>query len=240
MTEYEKNLLASRRSGPIEVAYPPTRIENHLTELLAKADKKILKIAETEKYAHVTYFFNGGKEETYPGEDRNLIPSKIVSHYEKTPEMQADKVTKAVIKGIEEKYDLIIVNYANADMIGHTGNLKAAIAAAESIDKNIKPLIDMAENGESILMITSDHGHIEEMMNLQSGEKITEHSCNPVPFYLVGKEYKLKKSKTDEELERLYKEPEGILSDIAPTILSILKIPQPSEMTGRSLLDVLK
>lgn len=232
MTQYEKGL-------PIEVAYPSIEIKNHLTEILSKKGKKVLKVAETEKYAHVTYFFNGGREESYPNEKRELIPSKIVSHYEESPEMQANKVTQEVIKGIG-KYDLIVVNYANPDMLGHTGNLQAGIKAVEYIDKTIKPIIDSAEKGESILLISADHGNVEEMINPQTGEKITKHSTNPVPFYLVGKEYKLEKSKSDEELERLYKEPEGILSDIAPTILDLLKIPQPSEMTGENLLNILK
>lgn len=233
MTKYEKNL-------PIEVAYQPSEIKNHLTEYLSNLNKKILKIAETEKYAHITYFFNGGKEQPYPNETREVISSKIVSHYDESPEMQAEKVTDTIIKGVKNKYDLIIVNYANPDMIAHTGNLKAAIKAAEVIDKNIGRLIGMAEHDECILIITSDHGNIEEMINLQSGEEITEHSANPVPFYLVNKDYRLEKPKTDEELENLYKEPQGILSDIAPTVLELMKIPQPSEMTGESLLNILK
>lgn len=233
MTEYEKNLS-------IEPAYPPIEIKSHLTELLSRAGKRILKVAETEKYAHITYFFNGSKEQPYPGEIRELIPSKIVSHYDEYPEMQADKVTETVIKGVKDKYDLIVVNYANADMIGHTGNLQAGIKAIEFLDKAIKPLIGMAEYGECILIIISDHGNAEEMVNPHSGEKITEHSTFPVPFYLIGKEYKLEKPKTEQELEDLYKTPQGILSDIAPTILAIIKTPQPSEMTGKSLLDVVK
>ncbi|MFZ5559212.1 MAG: 2,3-bisphosphoglycerate-independent phosphoglycerate mutase [Patescibacteria group bacterium] len=233
MTQYEKGL-------PIEVAYPPIEIKHHLTEILSQAGKKVLKIAETEKYAHTTYFFNGGKETLYPGETRQLIPSKIVSHYEENPEMQADRVTEAVIKGIKDKYDLIVVNYANPDMIAHTGNFEAAIKTAEIIDKNIGRVIGLAESGECILIITSDHGHIEEMINLQTGEPITKHNTNPVPFYLVGKEFRLKKAKTKEEIEKLYRTPQGILCDIAPTILDLMKIPQPSEMTGASLLGILR
>ncbi len=228
MTEYEKNL-------PIESAYPPIEIKSHLIELLSKKGKKILKVAETEKYAHITYFLNSNKERPYPEEVRKLIPSKIVSHYEESPEMQADKVTEAVIKGIKEKYDLIVVNYANVDMIGHTGNLQAGIKAVEFLDKAIRPLIGMAEYGECILIITSDHGNVEEMINPQTGEIKTKHSINPVPLYLIGKEFK-KESPEEKQLG----EPQGILSDIAPTILDLIKIPQPSEMTGKSLLDILK
>ncbi len=232
MTEYEKNL-------PIESAYPPIEIKSHLTELLSVKGKRILKVAETEKYAHVTYFFNGSKEQPCPGEIRELIPSKIVSRYDEHPEMQANKVTETIIKGIKEKYDLIVANYANADMVGHTGNLQASIKAVEFLDKTIKPLIGMAEYGECILIISSDHGNVEEMVNPQTGEKITKHSIYPVPFYLVGKEYRFKESKTEKELEELYKTPQGILSDIVPTILELMKIPQPSSMTGKSLLDII-
>lgn len=233
MTQYEKNL-------PIEVIFPPNEIKNHLTETLSKANKKILKVAETEKYAHVTYFFNGGKEETYLNETRQLIPSIIVSHYEEIPEMQAKKITEKVIDGIKNNYDLIVVNYANADMMGHTGNFEAAVKAAEYLDKSIEPIIKMAENNECVLIITSDHGNIEQMMNARTGEKKTKHTSNPVPFYLIGKEFKLKKPKTKEQIEKIYEIPSGLLSDIAPTILEFLKIPQPSEMTGRSLLEILK
>jgi len=233
MTQYDKKI-------PTEVAYPPIEVKNHLTEVLAQNNKRILKIAETEKYAHVTLFFNGDKEGLYPYEERQLIPTKVVSHYEENPGMQADKVTEAVIKGIKDKYDLIVANYANPDMIAHTGNLEAGIGAVEIIDKTVGRLISMAEYGESILIITSDHGHIEEMINLQTGEPMTKHTINPVPFYLVGEEFKLEKPRTKEEIERLYYEPQGILCDIAPTILDLMKIPQPSEMTGESLLKLLK
>jgi len=234
MTEYEKGLPVNA------TAYPRIEIKNHLTEILGKVSKGVLKIAETEKYAHVTYFFNGNKEGLFPYEERELIPSKIVSHYEESPEMQADKVTEAIIKGVKDNYDLVVANYANPDMIGHTGNFEASIKAVEIVDKNVGRLIGMAKHGECILIITSDHGNVEELINLQTGEKITEHSNNPVPFYLVGEKYKLEKPKTEEEIEYLYKNPQGILSDIAPTILELIKIPQPKEMTGKSLLEVLK
>lgn len=233
MTQYEKGL-------PAEVAYPPAEIKNHLTEVLGNVKKRVLKIAETEKYAHITYFFNGGKEQLCPYEDRKLIPTKIVNQYDESPEMQANEVTEAVIKGVKDKYDLIVVNYANPDVIAHTGNLEAGIMAVEVIDKNIGRLIGMAEYGECILIITSDHGHIEEMINLQTGELMTEHTNNPVPFYLVGEEFKLEKPRKKEEIESLYEPPAGILCDIAPTILELMKITQPPEMTGASLLKALK
>ena len=234
MTQYEKNLIVDA------IAYPPIEIENHLIEILSKAKKEILKVAETEKYAHVTYFFNGGKERPYPGEVHKLIKSKVISHYDESPEMQADKVTDEVVKGIKEKYDLIVVNYANPDMIAHTGNFEAAIKAVESIDKQMGRLISMAGYDECVLMLTSDHGNVEEMVNLKTGEKITEHSINPVPFYLMGADYKLEKPKNETQIRDIMSEPQGLLADIAPTILELLNVPKPPAITGRSLLGFLK
>lgn len=233
MIQYEKNLIVDA------IAYPPINVENHLTEVLSKNEKEVLKIAETEKYAHVTYFFNGGKERPYPGEVRKLIKSKVVSRYDDFPEMQADKVTDEVIKGIKEKYDLIVVNYANTDMIAHTGNFEAAIKAVETVDKQLGRLIGMANYDECVLIFTSDHGNVEEMINLQTGEKITKHSLNPVPFYLVGADYKLEKPKTEEQIKDILNESQGLLADIAPTVLELLNIPKPPAMTGRSLLGFL-
>jgi len=226
MTEYEKDL-------PIEVAYPPMEITNHLTEILNQYNKKVLKIAETEKYAHVTYFFNGNNKEPLPNETQKLITSNIVTHYDETPEMQSEKITETVLEGIKSNFDLIVANYANADMIGHTGNLEAGIKAVEAIDDALGPIIEKAEKGECILMITADHGNIERMINLSTGELKTEHTLNPVPFYLVDKEFKSAGNHS-------FNPPEGMLSDIAPTILALMQIPQPLEMTGKSLLSILK
>ena len=229
MTEYKDGLNA-------EVAYPATNIKNHLTEILNNYQKRVLKIAETEKYAHVTYFFNGNKENPYPNESRRLIASKIVTHYDDTPEMQAKKITEDIISGIKDKYDLIVANYSNADMIGHTGNLKATIRAVEFVDKSLGLLIKSAEKGDCILIITADHGNAEQMVNLQTGEEKTKHTLNPVPFYLIGKEFEQK----DANEKYSFSTPEGMLSDIAPTILDIMQIPKPVEMTGESLLNILK
>ncbi len=229
MTEYEKDL-------PIEVAFPPQKIDNHLTEILNNYHKKVLKIAETEKYAHVTYFFNGGQELPYPNETRKLIASKIVPHYDQTPEMQAEEISATIIQGVKDNYDLIIANYSNADMIGHTGNFKAGIKAVESVDKALKSIIKLSEEGACTLIITADHGNVEEMINPYSGEIKTKHTLNPVPFYLVNKEFVQKNA--DEKYS--FSTPEGMLSDVAPTILELMKIPQPPEMTGTSLLNILK
>lgn len=229
MTDYEKGLSA-------EVAYPAPDIKNHLTEVLNNNQKKVLKVAETEKYAHVTYFFNGNKENPYPNESRKLIASKIITHYDDNPEMQAKIITEDIISGIEDKYDLIVANYSNADMIAHTGNLKATIKAIEFVDKSLGPLIKSAEKGDCILIITADHGNAEQMIYIQTGEPKTKHTMNPVPFYLIGKEFE----REDADEKYSFSTPEGMLSDIAPTILDIMRIPKPAEMTGESLLEILK
>lgn len=233
MTQYDKRF-------EIDVAYLPIEIKNNLVETLSKRRKKVLKIAETEKYAHVTYFFNGDREELFPYEDRVLIQSKIISHYDENPEMQTEKVTDAVIRGIRDKYDLIVVNYASTDMVAHTGNIEAGIKSLEAVDKTIKRLAGMAEYGECILIITSDHGHIEQMISPQTGEIMTEHTVNPVPFFIIGEGFKIKNSRTEEDTEKMYQPPKGIICDIAPTILELMNVPKPPEMTGQNLLKILK
>ena len=233
MTQYDKKFETG-------VAYPPIEIKNNLVEELSKRRKKVLKIAETEKYAHVTYFFNGDREKLFPYEDRKMIPSQVISHYDENPAMQSEKVTDAVIEGIRKNYDLIVVNYASPDIIAHTGNIEAGIKSLEAIDKTVKRLIGMAEYGECILIITSDHGHIEQMISPQTGEIMTEHTTNPVPFFLIGEEFKIKTPREEGDMEKLYQPPKGIICDIAPTILELMQIPKPPEMTGRSLLKTLK
>ena len=230
MTQYEKEL-------PVRIAFSPTEIKNHLTEFLSGANKKILKLAETEKYAHVTYFFNGGEETAYPGETQFLVPSTTIPHYDKYPEMAATEITDKIIKDLG-KYDLVVANYANTDMVAHTGNFQAAIKAAEILDGCLKSLIKLVSEKKYCLLITADHGNAEKMINPQTGESIPEHSTSPVPCYLITPENKREKSKS--ELEVLYQQPQGILADIAPTILELMEIPQPPEMTGQSLLDILK
>jgi len=232
ITQYDKKF-------DVNVAYPPIEIHNDLGETLARYRKKVLKIAETEKYAHVTYFFNGDKEGILPYEDRILIPSQG-GRYDENPQMQADKVTDEIIKGIRKNYDLILVNYANLDMVAHTGNLEAGVKALNVIDQNLKRLMGMAEYGECILIATSDHGHIEQMINPDTGESMTEHTINPVPFFIIGKEFRRKKERSEEEIEKIFDPPKGIICDIAPTILELMQIPKPPEMTGESLLKIIK
>ncbi|MCK4859805.1 MAG: 2,3-bisphosphoglycerate-independent phosphoglycerate mutase [Candidatus Omnitrophica bacterium] len=230
MTQYEEGL-------PVRIAFPPIEIKNHLTEVLSKANKKVLKIAETEKYAHVTYFFNGGKEMVYPGEEQVLIPSTSIVKFDKCPEMAALDITDRIIKEVG-RYDLTVVNYANTDMVAHTGNFQATIKAVETLDNCLKSLLKLVREKKYYLLITADHGNAEEMINPLTGELNPEHTTNPVPCYLITPENKREKSKS--ELENLYRQPRGLLADIAPTVLEMMKIPKPEEMTGQSLLEILE
>ncbi|RLF54603.1 MAG: 2,3-bisphosphoglycerate-independent phosphoglycerate mutase, partial [Thermoplasmata archaeon] len=178
------------------------------------------RITETEKYAHVTYFFNGGREEPFPGEDRCLIPSPKVPTYDMKPEMSAYEITEEVIRRIESgKYDVIVLNYANADMVGHTGVWEAAVKAVEAVDECVGSVVEKVLEYGGIAIVTSDHGNAEEMT--ENGGIKTAHTENPVPFIVMGKEVSLRN---------------GILGDIAPTILELLHIEQPEEMTGKSLI----
>jgi 2,3-bisphosphoglycerate-independent phosphoglycerate mutase len=228
MTEYKKNL-------PVQVALSPQKIDCPLACVLSKENKKQLHIAETEKYAHVTYFFNGGRENPFVGEDRILIPSPSVSNYEETPGMSAHEITEKLIEEIKKnKYDFIIVNYANPDMIGHTGNFKAAIQAVEIVDQCLGRLVETVLKNNGGLIVTADHGNAEEMINTQTGEIMTEHTKNPVPIWYVNNENK--KENSNNEITQSKIPTIGILSDIAPTILEIMKIKKTAEMTGKSLL----
>jgi len=201
-------------------AFKAEKIKNTLGEVLARHKLKQLRIAETEKYAHVTYFFNGGEEKPFEGEDRCLIPSPKVATYDLKPEMSAYEVTEEVIRRIESrKYDFIVLNYANPDMVGHTGIWKAILKALEVVDECIGKVVDAVMKQDGIAIVTSDHGNAEEM--LEDGMPKTAHTTNPVPFILIG---------ADENLRK------GNLGDIAPTILEFLDIEKPEEMSGRSLM----
>lgn len=215
-TEYDKTM------PNVKVAFKPTKLKNTFGEYVSKNGLKQLRIAETEKYAHVTFFFDGGEEKEYEGEDRILIPSPKVKTYDMKPEMSAEEVTNKVIKAINsKKYNSIILNYANPDMVGHTGNLDAAIEAIEFTDKCIERVIDAINNVKGILLITADHGNAEQMIDYITGEPHTAHTKNPVPLILVGKDNVTLK--------------EGKLSDLAPTMLSLLGLEIPKEMTGKKL-----
>ena len=231
MTEYEKDL-------PIKVAFPPIAIEEPLAKVISQAGLKQLHIAETEKYAHVTFFFNGGKEDEYEGEDRLLIPSPRISSYDEQPKMSADKITEAVIKEIKhDKYDFIVLNFANGDMVGHTGNIKATIEAVEYLDVYVGKIVNAILEKDGVAMVTADHGNAEELFNLQTGEIMKEHSVNPVPLYIIANELQGKAIVPGVTPQNLCGQvPIGILSDVAPTILKIMKLKKPDQMSGTSLI----
>ncbi|MFA7319133.1 MAG: 2,3-bisphosphoglycerate-independent phosphoglycerate mutase [Parcubacteria group bacterium] len=229
MTQYEENL-------PVHVAFPPIKVMMCLGKVLSENNLKQLRIAETEKFAHVTYFFNGGNEESFAGEDRVIIPSKDVANYNLFPRMSAPEITEQVLNFVEmEKYDFILINFANADMVGHTGVEEATIEATEAIDGCLAKIIAAITSKGGQLLITADHGNAEEMVNLHTGEKDTEHSANPVPLWYVTAE-----NRRAEPLEDAPVEVAGLLSDVAPTVLDIMHLEKPDEITGESLLDVLK
>lgn len=232
MTEYEKDL-------PVSVAYPPETIKEGLGEIIGKNKMKQLRIAETEKYAHVTYFFNGGREEPWPGEDRLLVPSPVVAKFDETPEMSAPEITEKLIAAIKSgKYSFILVNFANPDMVGHTGNEKASVIAVQAVDKSLSLIIPAVLEADGCLLITADHGNVEEVKNLHTGQTDTEHSSNPVPLWFITKDNH--REKKAEEMVRQQNEVGGLLSDVAPTVIDIMGIKKPDSMTGESLLPLLK
>ncbi len=225
MTQYDPTL-------PVLVAFAPQNLDNLLGEVIANHGLKQLRTAETEKYAHVTYFFNGGKEQPFEGEDRFLIPSPMVTTYDKAPAMSADSLTQTAIASIEKAvYSLIVINYANPDMVGHTGKMNATITALETVDRCLGRLIASVNRSGGTAMITADHGNAELMWD-DKGNPWTAHTTNPVPFILIeGEGLKIPGYGNNVELRS-----DGRLADIAPTILQILGLPQPPEMTGRSML----
>jgi 2,3-bisphosphoglycerate-independent phosphoglycerate mutase len=206
----------------VTVAYPPEQLSMTLGEYLSKCGKTQLRIAETQKYAHVTFFFNGGEEKVFEGEDRILIQSPDVPTFDLKPEMSAYEVTDAVVEAIEaDKYDVIILNYANCDMVGHTGIFDAAKAAVEAVDTCVGRMVDAILAKGGVALITADHGNADKMYE-PDGAPFTAHTTNPVPFIVVGEDCTLRDG--------------GVLADIAPTMLQLLELPQPEEMTGKSLL----
>lgn len=208
-----------------EVAFKKEQITNTLGEYLSSLGKTQARIAETEKYAHVTFFFNGGVEEPNEGEDRILVPSPKVATYDLQPEMSAPQVTEKLIEAIESgKYDVIIINYANPDMVGHTGVISAAVKAVETIDECVGKVVDTLVKHDGQMFICADHGNSDQLVDYETGKPFTAHTTNPVPFVIVN----CKKASGLME--------DGKLCDIAPTILDMMDIPQPKEMSGHSLL----
>lgn len=225
-TQYDSTL-------PVLVAFEPQNLSNILGEVLSQRGLRQFRTAETEKYAHVTYFFNGGLEEALPGEDRHLISSPLVATYDKAPEMSAAEVTEVAIAAIAERvYSLVVINYANPDMVGHTGNLEATVQAVETVDRCLGQLVEGILKAGGTALILADHGNAE-LMSDEEGNPWTAHTTNPVPFILVeGEGLKIPGHGASVSLKS-----DGRLADIAPTILDILKLPQPPEMTGRSLIE---
>ena len=209
----------------VHIAFKKEPVKNTLGEVISKNGGKQLRIAETEKYAHVTFFFNGGEEKQYEGEDRILVPSPKVETYDMKPEMSAYEVTEKVIEAINsKKYNCIILNYANPDMVGHTGNLPAAIKAIETIDECVGKVVEAINAQKANLLITADHGNAEQMIDYKTGEPHTAHTTNLVPLVLVSEKETVKLK-------------EGKLADLAPTILDLMGIEKPEEMTGESLIE---
>ena len=218
MTQYDETIQN------VDVAFKPDTIENTFGEYISKLGYRQLRIAETEKYAHVTFFFNGGNEVKYEGEERILVSSPKVATYDLKPEMSAYEVTDKVVDEIRKcSYDVIILNFANCDMVGHTGILEAAIKAVETVDECIGKIVDEVVRVNGTILITADHGNAEQMIDYTTGDPFTAHTTNPVPLIVAG-------LKEDVELK------EGRLADLAPTMLDIMGVKKPAEMTGESLI----
>ncbi len=207
----------------VTVAYPPEELKMTFGEYISKSNLTQLRIAETQKYAHVTFFFNGGEETQFPGEERILIKSPDVETFDLKPEMSAYEVCDAVVEAINsDKFDVIILNYANCDMVGHTGIIPAAVKAVEAVDECVGRMVDAILAKGGVACITADHGNADQLIDPETGGPFTAHTTNPVPFIVVGEECKLREG--------------GRLADIAPTMLKLLGLPQPEEMTGESLI----
>ena len=213
-------------SIPAPCAFAPASLTNVLGEYLANNGKTQLRIAETEKYAHVTFFFSGGREEPFPGEERILIPSPNVATYDLQPEMSAPQVTDKIVEAIEQqRYDVIVVNYANGDMVGHTGVFSAAVKAVECLDSCVGRIVEALDKVGGEALITADHGNVEQMADESTGQAHTAHTCEPVPFIYVGKRPARIRAG-------------GVLADVAPTLLTLMGLPVPTEMTGTSIVEL--
>ncbi|HCM68629.1 MAG: phosphoglycerate mutase (2,3-diphosphoglycerate-independent) [Candidatus Kerfeldbacteria bacterium RIFCSPLOWO2_01_FULL_48_11] len=232
MTQYDRDL-------PVKEAFSPGLVTKPIAKVISDAGLNQLHIAETEKYAHVTYFFNGGLEEPFPNQDNVLIPSPKVSSYAEKPEMSAKEITDKLLEEIEkDQYHFMVINFANADMVGHTGNLKATSVAVQIVDECMGRIVKAVLPLGGVVVITADHGNAESKINLQTSQMDKEHTVNPVPVYIVGEQFRgvtpYKDLAQDNDLSML--PVVGILADVPVTILQIMNLPVPNEMTGRNLL----
>lgn len=232
MTEYEKGL-------PVDVCYPPDVIQMSLAETLSKAGKKQFHVAETEKYAHVTFFLNGTIEDAWIGEDRKIVPSPKVESYAQAPAMSSDGVADEAVKAINSRsYDFIVMNFANVDMVGHTGDFAATVKGVVAVDSAMGTVVAAALAEGGAVFITADHGNGEEVVNVRTGDKDKEHSTNPIPFLCISKEWEGQQGPSgaviNGDLSLLPSV--GMLADVAPTILKTVGVDQPKEMTGRALI----
>ena len=219
MTRY-----SDRLAELIGVLFPPEELHDLLGDVVSAAGLKQIRMAETEKYPHVTYFLNGGREHQLPGEDRVMVPSPKVATYDLQPEMSAPELTQRAVEAIDSgKYDLIVLNFANADMVGHTGVLPAAVKAVEAVDRGLGRIAEAIERAGGALLVTADHGNAETMFDPQTNGPHTAHTLNVVPVVLSG-------------VENVHLH-DGRLADIAPTLLQLMGLPQPAAMTGHSLID---
>lgn len=232
MTQYQENL-------PVRVAFPPQEIKEPLSKILADNGNVQLHAGESEKYAHVTYFFNGGIEKPFPGQKNIVIPSPDVASYDKTPEMSSRELTEKVVQKIYTgKFDFIVINFASPDMVGHTGNFNATVKALEFLDTKLKELVEAAISINGAILITADHGNCEQLIDPGTHEMDKEHSTNPVPFIYINKDNRTTE-KSEDALNQILYNPTGVLADVAPTILELMHIPKPQEMNGISLLNSL-
>jgi 2,3-bisphosphoglycerate-independent phosphoglycerate mutase len=232
-TEYRKDF-------PVKVAFPPQKVSVCLSQILSQSGKRQLHLAETEKYAHVTYFFNCLREKPFPGEYWVIIPSVKTLHLEDYPALKSREITTRLIQSFEENiYDFILVNYASPDLIGHTGNIKAGIECARIIDQEIGKVITKSQQLQYTTIITADHGNLERMMNPITGETETEHDASLVPFYLIDNRWRFASPRRESEISEIERWAGGMLADVAPTILELFGLTIPAEMTGQSLLPLL-
>jgi 2,3-bisphosphoglycerate-independent phosphoglycerate mutase len=219
MTRYDRNFT-------LPYLFSPQNVERSFGQVLSSAGLPQLRLAETEKYAHVTFFFNGGEERTYAGEERILVPSLKVATYDLKPEMSAGEIARELIRRVGEKKDLaVILNFANCDMVGHTGVYAATVAAVEAVDRSVGQVVRAILEKGGTAVITADHGNAEQMVDYATGEPHTSHTTNPVRLVLVGERHKDRKLREG-----------GLLADVAPTLLEILELEAPREMEGRSLI----